>query len=127
MRLRSVGIALFVVLTLALAVTPALAAPSIAFPAIQTYGDQATLTIGGLQPNTAYRLNIYDPAGRVFSNAFTTGATGGYRFPDFGPDANDLPGTVLFEVATTDNTVVARTTVTLTGTSRYFLNKRLGA
>jgi hypothetical protein len=128
MRLRHAVAALFVLFALAFSVTPALAAGSISFPAAQTYGDQATLTIAGLQPNTTYTLSILDPGGRpVFSEPFTTGATGGYRFPDFGPDETDLPGAVIFQVSMTGGQVIATSTTTLTGVSPYFRVRRLGA
>ena len=96
-----------------------------------SYGTHSTLKVTGLTPMALYTVQIYNPWGVPLLQGggirFPADASGTITTTDLDPDQTDLPGTYLFEVQSSDNKVVARTTPTLVGRNTYYVQKRLNS
>jgi hypothetical protein len=94
------------------------------------YGDKPALNVSGLTPNTTYELMLYDSLGLpILSAPFTLVADeeGMNTTTELIADQTILPGVLTIEVATDDGKLVARTTMTVTGTNQYYVQHRLGS
>ncbi len=115
---------------LLMAAGPAGAAEVTYTPGTITYGVHSTLKVTGLTPRASYTVQIYNPWGvpLIPAGGFpaVADASGTFTTSMLDPDQTDLPGTYLFEVQSSDNKVVARTTPTLVGTNTYYVQKKLG-